>query len=431
MKYYIETYGCQMNVADSELVMSILNADGFSKAEKIDQADVILFNTCSVRQHAEERVLGRINNEMKHKLIREVRIGVIGCMAQRLGSELANLSRGVDFVVGVDQYKKLPDIIRGSFNKGFTNLTTVDHAQVYPDILPVHQDPLKAFITVMRGCNNFCSYCIVPYTRGRERSRDQRDIIADVKKAAAEGRSEIMLLGQNVNSYHYGDLRFPELLEQVNTIDGIKRIRFTTSHPKDLSDRLIEVMANSEKVCEHFHLAMQSGDDEILKRMNRGYTSSHYYDLIKKLRKAMPEIAVTTDVIAGFPGETEEQFLRTYDLMRDIEFDYAYMFKYSPREGTKAAEFSDQIPEEIRLERLQRLIQQQEKITTRKYKAQIGSKREIYVEGISRRSDQEVAGKTRDFKATVFSGDKHDIGKYIPVRISDAVGWTLKGERIK
>jgi tRNA-2-methylthio-N6-dimethylallyladenosine synthase len=430
MKYYIETYGCQMNVADSELVRTILDSNGFEPVEEISQADVILFNTCSVRQHAEERVLGRISNEMKHKFTHNVKIGVIGCMAQRLGSAIAEISAGADFVVGVDQYHILPGIIRQSFTEKFVANTTIDHQQVYPQIIPRHQDPLKAFITVMRGCNNFCSYCIVPYTRGRERSRDHHEVLNDVQIAAAQGRKEVMLLGQNVNSYSYQDIDFPDLLKLVNKIDGIKRIRFTTSHPKDLSDKLIKVMADSDKVCHHFHLAMQSGDDEVLRRMNRGYTAAHYYELIRKLRKAMPDIAVTTDVIAGFPGETEEQFKKTLDLMRDIEFDYAYMFKFSPRSGTKAAEFSDQIPEPVRLDRLQRLISQQEKITTQKYKALTGKSCEIYVEGISRRSELEVAGKTRDFKVTVFAGNKQDIGKLINVKITDAVGWTLKGERL-
>ncbi len=419
-----------MNVADSELVMTILENNGHECVADISEAQIILFNTCSVRQHAEDRVLGRINNEMKYKLSGKVKIGVIGCMAQRLGRELFDLSTGVDFVVGIDQYHKLPDIISSVFNQELISVTDINHQQVYPEIFPHHQDPLKAFITIMRGCNNFCSYCIVPYTRGRERSRSYQEIIEDVTIAAEQGRQEVMLLGQNVNSYQYQDINFPHLLEMVNRIDGIRRIRFTTSHPKDLSDQLISVMANSDKICEHFHLAMQSGDDQILKRMNRGYTASHYYELIRKLRKAMPGIAITTDVIAGFPGETEEQFRKTYDLMKDIEFDYAFMFKYSPRSGTKAAEFQDQVAEDVRLERLQRLISQQEKITYLKYRNQIGKTCEIYVEGISRRSEKEVAGKTRDFKVTVFPGNNDIIGKFVQVKITDAVGWTLKGEQI-
>jgi tRNA-2-methylthio-N6-dimethylallyladenosine synthase len=430
MKYYIETYGCQMNVADSELVMTILEDNGYLRAISISEADVIIFNTCSVRKHAEERVLGRISNEMRHKTDSHLIIGVIGCMAQRLGKELFDLSAGVDFVVGVDQYNNLPEIIETAYSRKLVYNTKVDKDQVYSGTIPRHQDVHKAYITIMRGCNNFCSYCIVPFTRGRERSRTDKDILEDVRIAAGQGRKEIMLLGQNVNSYQYKNIDFPQLLKMVNEIDGIDRIRFTTSHPKDLSDKLIAAMAESSKVCEHFHLAMQSGDNRILQSMNRGYTAESYYKLIAKLRSAIPDIAITTDVIAGFPGETEEQFMRTFDLMKDIEFDYAFMFKYSPRSGTKAAEFSDQVPEEIRLNRLQRLIEQQEKITTKKYRDKIGKRCEIYVEGVSRKSKQEVAGKTRDFKVTVFPGEIALIGKSIEVEIIDAAGWTLKGKQL-
>jgi tRNA-2-methylthio-N6-dimethylallyladenosine synthase len=430
MKYYIETYGCQMNVADSELVMTILEDNGYLRAISISEADVIIFNTCSVRKHAEERVLGRISNEMRHKTDSHLIIGVIGCMAQRLGKELFDLSAGVDFVVGVDQYNNLPEIIETAYSRKLVYNTKVDKDQVYSGTIPRHQDVHKAYITIMRGCNNFCSYCIVPFTRGRERSRTDKDILEDVRIAAGQGRKEIMLLGQNVNSYQYKNIDFPQLLKMVNEIDGIDRIRFTTSHPKDLSDKLIAAMAESSKVCEHFHLAMQSGDNRILQSMNRGYTAESYYKLIAKLRSAIPDIAITTDVIAGFPGETEEQFMRTFDLMKEIEFDYAFMFKYSPRSGTKAAEFSDQVPEEIRLNRLQRLIEQQEKITTKKYRDKIGKRCEIYVEGVSRKSKQEVAGKTRDFKVTVFPGEIALIGKSIEVEIIDAAGWTLKGKQL-
>jgi tRNA-2-methylthio-N6-dimethylallyladenosine synthase len=430
MKYYIETYGCQMNVADSELVMTILEDNGYLRAISISEADVIIFNTCSVRKHAEERVLGRISNEMRHKTDSHLIIGVIGCMAQRLGKELFDLSAGVDFVVGVDQYNNLPEIIETAYSRKLVYNTKVDKDQVYSGTIPRHQDVHKAYITIMRGCNNFCSYCIVPFTRGRERSRTDKDILEDVRIAAGQGRKEIMLLGQNVNSYQYKNIDFPQLLKMVNEIDGIDRIRFTTSHPKDLSDKLIAAMAESSKVCEHFHLAMQSGDNRILQSMNRGYTAESYYKLIAKLRSAIPDIAITTDVIAGFPGETEEQFMRTFDLMKEIEFDYAFMFKYSPRSGTKAAEFSDQVPEEIGLNRLQRLIEQQEKITTKKYRDKIGKRCEIYVEGVSRKSKQEVAGKTRDFKVTVFPGEIALIGKSIEVEIIDAAGWTLKGKQL-
>jgi tRNA-2-methylthio-N6-dimethylallyladenosine synthase len=431
MKVFIETYGCQMNVADSELVASILEQTDFKIAEKISEADVILFNTCSVRQHAEDRVMGRINNEMSRKKNKNIKIGVMGCMAQRLEQKLQKMNKNIDFVVGVDQYNQIPQIINNLFeNSDFHLETSVDNQEIYKDIYPIHQGELNAFITIMRGCNNFCSYCIVPYTRGRERSRPLEDILVDVQKAGEQGFKDVTLLGQNVNSYNFENVNFAKLLQKVNEIENISRIRFVTSHPKDLSDEVIKVMAESDKVCEHLHLAMQSGDDEILQRMNRGYTAEHFYSIVQKLRKAMPEIAITTDIIAGFPGESEEQFIKTYNLMKKIEFDYAFTFKYSPREGTKAAVFEDQIPEETRLRRLQQLIDLQQDITTKKYKEQIGKIKEIYVEKISKKSAEEVAGKSRDYKITVFKGDKSLIGKFVKVKIIDAVGWTLKGEII-
>ncbi len=419
-----------MNVADSELVASILSNTNCKISENIDEADIIIFNTCSVRQHAEDRVIGRINNEMARKgKNKNLKIGVIGCMAQRLGEELKKQNSSLDFVVGTDQYKKLPEIISNLFeNPEFFSETHINNQEIYKDIYPIHKGRFNAFVTIMRGCNNFCSYCIVPYVRGRERSRPVDDVLNDVQKVGDTGIKDVTLLGQNVNSYNYRDLNFAELLRRTNKIDSINRIRFVTSHPKDLSDDVIEVMSKSEKVCEHLHLAMQSGDNEILQRMNRGYTAEHFLGIVQKLRKAMPEIAITTDVIAGFPGETEEQFQRTFDLMKRIEFDYAFTFKYSPREGTKAAEFSNQIFEETRLERLKQLINLQQDITSKKYKEQIEKVKEIYVERVSKKSADELSGKSRDFKITVFKGDKSLIGKFVKVKITDAIGWTLKGE---
>ncbi len=429
MKVFIETYGCQMNVADSELVASVLKNRKFDLVNDIDNADIIIFNTCSVRQHAEDRVIGRINNEMSRKRSKKnLKIGVIGCMAQRLGERLQELNSSIDFIVGTDQYKNLPEIIMNLLeNPKFSSNTIVNNREIYEDLYPIHSGKYNAFITIMRGCNNFCSYCIVPYVRGRERSRDVKDVLNDVHKAGEQGFKDVTLLGQNVNSYDFKEINFAELLKRVNKTETIRRIRFVTSHPKDLSDEVIEVMAESKKVCEHLHLAMQSGDDEILQTMNRGYTAENFYNIVQKLGVAMPEIAITTDVIAGFPGETNEQFQRTYDLMKKIKFDYAFTFKFSPREGTKAAEFNEQIPEEIRLERLQRLINLQQDITSKKYKEQIGKIKEIYVEKVSKKAEDELSGKSRDFKITVFKGEKSLIGKFVNVKITDATGWTLKG----
>jgi len=425
---FIETYGCQMNVSDSELVISILENSGYSHTDEIEQADIIIFNTCSVREHAENRVLGRIANELSRKKQNtDLKIGVIGCMAQRMGRNLNN--KDVDFVVGVDQYHKLPQILAELDEKSqFINETTVDKKQIYPDIYPTHQGNFNAFVTIMRGCNNFCTYCIVPYTRGRERSRPTEDILSEIDRVGQAGFKDVTLLGQNVNSYHYQDVNFAKLLQKADQIDSIKRLRFVTSHPKDLSDEVIGVMAESDKVCEHLHLAMQSGNDEVLRRMNRGYTAAHFYEIVQKLRAAIPNIAITTDIIAGFPGETDEQFMDTYKMMQKIRFDYAFTFKYSPRAGTKAAQYPEQIPEETRLKRLQKLIKLQQQITLEKYQEQIGKIKEIYVERLSKKSDKEVAGKSRDFKITVFPGSKALIGKFVQVKITDAVGWTLRGE---
>ncbi len=420
MRFYIETYGCQMNVADSELITSILLQAGMEEAKSLDDAEIILFNTCSVRAHAEQRVLGRVSNELSRKKNKpELKIGLLGCMAQRMGKSL--LEKGIDFVVGVDKYQLLPEIIMG---KDMVE-TEFDDSQLYPGLVPAHQNKTCAFVTIMRGCNNYCSYCIVPYVRGVERSRNWQDIYRDVQEAADKGLKDVTLLGQNVNSYHDGELGFPRLLRKLNEISGVERIRFITSHPKDLSDELIESMADCSKVCEHIHLPMQSGNSRILKEMNRGYSSDHYFNLLTKLRKRIPDIAITTDVIAGFPGETESEFTETLSLMSAVEFDYAFCFKFSPREGTKAAEFGNQIPEEIRLDRLQRMIDLQRMITLKKFRAQIGRIVEVYIEDLSRKKQSQVSGKTRDYKIAVLSGTEAEIGTLKKAVVKDATAGTL------
>lgn len=433
MKFYIETYGCQMNVADSELISSIMINNGFEPASSIEDTNILLFNTCSIRQHAEDRVLGRISNEMSRKLTNnEFYIGVVGCMAQRLEESLFKRKLKIDFVVGVDQYNQIPSIINTiSSNKKTVLQTEMDSQEIYKETYPYRAGHLNAFVTIMRGCNNFCSYCIVPYVRGRERSRASEEIIKEVIEAGEKGFKDVTLLGQNVNSYDWHNLRFPDLLRELNKINTIHRLRFVTSHPKDLSDDLIEAMATSEKVCEHVHLPVQSGDNEVLRTMNRGYTAEHYIQLIDKLRKAIPDIAITTDIIVGFPGETDEQFQHTIDLMNRVQFDFAFMFKYSPREGTKAAAFTNQVEESIRLQRLQEVIDLQSKITTTRYQEQIGKIKEIYVEDVSKKSSIELSGKSRDFKITVFEGDPSLIGKFVNVKITDAAGWTLRGQLLE
>ncbi|MBC8313043.1 MAG: tRNA (N6-isopentenyl adenosine(37)-C2)-methylthiotransferase MiaB [Candidatus Cloacimonetes bacterium] len=430
-KFSIITYGCQMNVADSEVVVRILTKAGYEFTENLNDSDIIIFNSCTVRQHAEDRVVGRITQEgsrkkAKHNLL----IGLIGCVAQRIGNELLNKIDSLDFVAGTDQYRNLPEIIEFAKLKNISNLQE-NYNENYEDIYPLRKKNVNAFVTIMRGCNNFCSYCIVPYVRGKERSRNFKAILSEVEKAGKNGFKDITLLGQNVNSYNFGKCNFAELLKKISKLSSIERIRFVTSHPKDLSDEVINVMANEEKICEHIHLPMQSGSDKILQSMNRKYTKTHYLKLVDKLRNSIPDIAITTDVMCGFPDETEKDFLETYDLMKKIKFDYTFTFKYSPRNGTAAEKFDNQIDEKIRLERLQKLINLQEKITLQKYKEQIGKSVKVYVENISKKDENEVSGRTCDNKIVVFSADKNLIGKFVKVKIYDAIGWTLKGKIYK
>ena len=425
MKFYIETYGCQMNVADSELIASILTKAGHQKVTQIGEAELLLFNTCSVRSHAEERVLGRIQSEGHRKKDNpQLKIGVVGCMAQRLGQELKRENQVVDFIIGVDQYKNLPEILQG--NIAATCLTDLDQTEVYRGILPSHQSKYCAYITIMRGCNNFCSYCIVPYLRGRERSRSWQEIIQDTRTAGKQGRKDITLLGQNVNSYQDAEMNFPRLLAQLNCLEDIYRLRFITSHPKDLSDELIEVIAKSAKVCEHIHLPVQSGSDHILQEMNRNYTVQHYLDLVTILRNAIPHIAITTDIMTGFPKETNEDFQDTLSLMKEVEFDDAFCYKFSPRPGTLAADFKEQVSEPERLLRLQQMIELQRTITLKKNKALIGRTVEVYIEGYSKKSKDVVFGKTRDFKNAVLRGSEQDFGTLQKVEVKDATASTLK-----
>ncbi len=424
MKFFIETYGCQMNVADSELVTSILLSAGMIMVNNIDEADVILFNTCSVRKHAEDRVLGRISNEKKRKLTNSaIKIVVLGCMAQRIGEKLVGDDIGIDIAVGVDQYARLPEMLFGSNTANC--LLELNGEEVYSHLQPTHKSDTNGFVTIMRGCNNFCTYCIVPYVRGRERSRSFEAIYNDVQQAGENGLKDITLLGQNVNSYKDSHCTFPELLKRLNDIDSIYRLRFITSHPKDLSDKLIEVMAESDKVCEHIHLPMQSGDDNILHKMNRKYSISYYIHIIDKLRNAIPNIAITTDIIAGFPSETESEFLNTVTAIKEIGFDHAFCFKYSPRLGTQATEIKDTLTEDIRLSRLQQLIDIQREITLRKFQAQIGNNVEIYIESLSKKSSSQISGTTRDFKIAVLDGLKSQIGTLTKARVIQATAGTL------
>jgi tRNA-2-methylthio-N6-dimethylallyladenosine synthase len=431
-KVFIHTYGCQMNVADSEMVATILTNGGYKITSNIEEADVIIFNSCTVRQHAENRVIGRITQEAVRKRRNpSLIIGLIGCAAQRAGESLLSEVNGLDFVVGTSRYRSLPQIIKQIMDtKNKVALLDPNDEENYHRIYQLRNSGTSGFVTIMRGCNNFCSYCIVPYVRGRERSRPYQEILEEIWQAGNQGFKDITLLGQNVNSYHYNDVDFPCLLQQTANVDSIRRLRFVTSHPKDLSPKLIDVMASEDKVCEHLHLPLQSGSDAMLQRMNRRYNAEHYYHLITKLRAAIPDIAITTDVMVGFPGETESDFLATYNLMKKIRFDYAFTFKFSPREGTPAAKMENQVDENIKLKRLQALIQLQNTITLEKYREQIGKVKEVYVEQVSKKNEFELSGRTRDNKIAVFPGDKSMVGEFVRIKIVDATGWTLKGEKI-
>ena len=434
IKFFIHTYGCQMNVADSEMVAGLLIKSGYILTKDIDNADIIIFNSCTVRQHAEDRVIGRITQEGSRKKTKpNLIIGLIGCVAQRCGEELLQKIDCLDFTIGTAQYRLLPKVIENCLkNNCSTSFLQTNHNENYSDIFPYRKKGVNAFVTIMRGCNNFCSYCIVPYVRGRERSRNHLEILKEIEIAGNRGYKDITLLGQNVNSYKDDNIDFPTLLKMASRIDPIRRLRFVTSHPKDLSEKLIDVMASEEKICEHLHLPLQSGSDKILEKMNRGYTAEKYLSIIEKLRNTIPNVALTTDVMAGFPEETEKDFADTYNLMKKIRFDYAFTFKYSPRDGTASANprvNRGQIDEKISLERLQKLITLQEKITYEKYQEQIGRIVDVYVEKISKKNKNDLSGKTRDNKIAVFPGDKSLIGKFVKVIITDATGWTLKGKK--
>lgn len=434
-KYLLITYGCQMNVRDSETIAGILESLGYSATEKEEDADLILFNTCSVRENPERKIYGRVTalRQLKEKNP-ELMIGIAGCMPQQECEQerIEKEHPEVDLVFGTHNLARLPELLAIAKKQRILEVWSEGAGE---EALPAkREDPLKAFVNIMYGCNNFCSYCIVPYTRGRERSREPEAILKEIRALAEQGYREVTLLGQNVNSYGRGlgeDLDFAGLLELVCEIEGIERVRFTTSHPKDVSPRLIATMAKEAKICPHLHLPLQAGSDDILKAMNRGYTAGEYLALVARLREAMPDLALTTDLIVGFPGETDQDFEETLKLVKKVRYDSAFMFAYSPRVGTKAAEMEKQIPEEVKKERLNRLIQLQNKIALEKNRAYLGKTCEILVEGASPKNPQALTGKTGTNKTCVFPlpfGDAEAWeGKLVPVKITRAQTWTLHG----
>lgn len=433
-RYYVVTYGCQMNAHDSEKIAGMLEAMGMVSAPAREEADFVIFNTCCVRENAERRALGNVTwlKEVR-KEKPELLIGVCGCMIQEPGmaEKILKQYKFIDLAFGTANLHKLPEMMYDLLNGG-ERLVQVEDKDVIPEGIPIRR--LRhdaAYITIMYGCDNFCSYCIVPYVRGRERSRDPEQILREADGLLESGVKEIMLLGQNVNSYGKGlpgDVSFAKLLKQLDE-SGIPRIRFMTSHPKDLSDELIDVMANGKHILPQFHLPVQSGNDEILAKMNRHYTRQQYLDRVKRLRKAIPGIGLSTDIIVGFPGETEEQFEDTMSLVDEVRYDSAFTFIYSPRTGTKAAEMPGIIPDQESTERIKRLINLQEKLQQETMKRFIGAEEEILVEGLSRRSDLAVSGKGKHGISITVQGNEKDIGTIIRCRVTGLKNNTLMGEK--
>jgi tRNA-2-methylthio-N6-dimethylallyladenosine synthase len=433
-KVYIETYGCQMNLADTEIVLGILQNNGYSVTKHIEDADVVLVNTCSIRENAEQRIYGRLGNFKTIKDQRpELVVGVLGCMAERLRSDLVDKKKIVDVVVGPDEYRRLPELIDIAFNGDKGIGVKLSKTETYDDIIPYREDGLQAWISVMRGCDKFCTFCVVPFTRGRERSRTLSSIIDEVKKLSQRGFKEVTLLGQNVNSYRDDEAAsggdFADLLAACAQVDGSMRIRFTTSHPQDLSDKLLYTIAQYSNICNYIHLPVQSGSNRILELMNRTYSIEHYLQLIEKARKIIPGVSFSTDIISGFPTETFEDHVMTLDVMREVKFDGAFMFKYSPREGTKAFRMKDDVPEEIKAKRLQEIINLQQQLSFELNQELIGKDEVVLVEGFSKKSDKFLSGRSDTNKVTILPADDNiKVSDYVKVKINRATSATLFGE---
>ncbi len=434
-RVYIETYGCQMNEYDTELVKSILKDDEYVLTDSVDDAEVVLLNTCSVREHANRKVFSRIHSIKHQKNGEPVKIGVLGCMATDYRKKLLDDPKlPVDFIVGPDSYKRLPQVIHkveSTGQKAFD--VTLSEFETYYDVYPRRESGVNAWIAVMRGCDNFCSFCVVPYTRGRERSRSPENVVQEVQKLAAEGFRQVTLLGQNVNSYKFEGKDFAYLLEKVSAVEGIERIRFTSPHPKDFPHRLMHVVAENPKVCKHIHLPLQAGNDRILELMRRTYTQAEYLRLVDDIRGHYPNMAITTDIIVGFPTETETDFAETIKVMQQVEYDSAFIFKYSERAGTIAArKYPDDVAEEVKSERIVRLNEMQKVISLRKNRAHIGEIQEVLVEEEStKKSASDFQGRNDGNKLVIFPKGPYHKGQFLNVRITDATSNVLKGEVVE
>jgi len=424
-RVYVETYGCQMNVADTELMLGVLGRVGYVSTEDPSVADVMLVNTCAVRDNAEQRVIGRMGELRRFKRPGVV-LGVVGCMAQRLGKGLLDAAPHVDLVIGPDGYRALPELIDGAVNGGRATATDFKPWEHYEDVPARRLQGAKAFVTVQRGCDYRCTFCIVPMTRGRERSRKLADVVSEVTEIAQRGVSEVTLLGQTVNSYHDGDNDFGRLLRAVGAVPGIRRVRFTSPHPNDFNDRVISAIAEVPTVCEHVHLPVQSGSSRVLKLMGRRYDRREYLDCVERLRGAIPGLAVTTDIIVGFPGETDDEFLETDSLVREVEFDDAFTFKYSPRDGTGALKLPGRVPEAVKGERLQHIIGTVRAVACKKNVSLVGTREEVLVEGIARRGEL-LQCRTRGNRVVLVDGPTEWIGSYRTVRLTGTTGATFTG----
>lgn len=436
---FIETYGCQMNTNDSEVVVSILKEQGYTLAPSLDAADVILVNTCSIRENAETRVFGRLQVFAQEKRRRPgVLVGVLGCMAERLKEQLLEGIHGVDIVVGPDAYRDLPQLLSSATHGNRAINVLLSREETYADISPVRLDGngVSAFVSIMRGCNNMCAYCVVPYVRGGERSRDPQSILREVREVAHAGYREVTLLGQNVNSYSWevnGEkMGFAALLDLVAKADPRVRIRFSTSHPKDISDELLRTMAMHGNICKHIHLPAQSGSTRILELMNRGYSRANYLERIEAIRRILPNCAISTDIIAGFCTETEPDHDQTLSLMRVVGYDFAFMFKYSERPNTAAARtLTDDVPEEVKSQRLTKIIELQNELSLRSKQNDIGKRYEVLIEGVSKKSDDQLFGRTSQNKVVVFPRMNYSVGEYVFVEITSCSSATLKGRVVE
>ena len=447
--FYIESYGCQMNVSDSEIITAILSKNGFQQVTKAEKADVILLNTCAIRDHAEQKIRHRLKELNPIKKQKHSLIGVLGCMAERLKNQLLNEEQLVDIVAGPDAYRSLPNLIEEAEDGKKAVNVLLSKEETYADITPVrlNSNGVTAFISIMRGCDNMCSFCVVPFTRGRERSRNPYSILKEAQQLIEQGYKEITLLGQNVDSYYWnGDgakkellksthsdtaISFAKLLQMIAEIHPLLRIRFSTSHPKDMSDEVLRIMAQYPNICKYIHLPVQSGSNEVLKRMNRGYTVEWYLRRIEAIRHYMPDCAISTDIIAGFCGETDQDHQATLALMEKVQFDFAYMFMYSERPKTLAErKYKDDVPEKIKKQRLNEIIQLQQKHSALKIQQQVGKIHEVLIEGTSRKSEDMWMGRNSQNVPVVFPKKHHQKGDYVKVRTTHCTPTTLIGETI-